>query len=153
MMRYLCISSALFIAGCDAEQNLGKQKSNEGAVQTAPNAPKSPSKASSKLIDWTADGCSLPPYKTAVPVNRTEASLYESFGEPKYKDDFEFEKGLVYREREILLDVLSLPADAKRMVRQLTWEKSGCKLEIWLVEKQGIWTVIHDFETEPGAEF
>jgi hypothetical protein len=152
MMRCLCISSALFIAGCDTDQNLGKQEPDKGAVQSAPHVSKSPPAEASKLIDWTADGCILDPYKPTLPLNQTEESIYNSFGEPKYKDDFEFEKGLVYREREILLDVLSLPADAKRMVRQLIWEKSGCTLKLWLVEKQGVWTVIYGLEIEPGAE-
>jgi hypothetical protein len=151
-MKNLYIPLVLFITGCDAEQNLGKQKPDEGAVQTAPNVPKSPSKASSKLIDWTADGCSLTPFEPSFPLNRTQASLYESFGAPKDTDDFEFEKGLIYREREVLLNVLSLPADAKRIVRELIWEKSGCTLTLWLVEKQGIWTSVYGWELEPGAE-
>jgi hypothetical protein len=148
-MKYLCIPLVLFIAGCDAEQNLGKQKPDEGFVQSAP---KSPSNASAKLIDWTADGCSLAPYDARFPLNRTEASLYQSYGKPKYIDDFELEKGLNV-ERDVLLGALSLPADAKRMVRELIWEKSGCTLTIWLVEKQGTWTSISGWEVEPGVEF
>jgi hypothetical protein len=151
-MKYLYIPLVLFITGCDADQNLGKQKSIESAVQSSENPSTAAPKASSKLIDWTADGCSLAPYDAGFPLNRTQASLYASFGAPKDTDDFAFEKGLVYREREVLLNVLSLPADAKRIVRELIWEKSGCTLTLWLVEKQGTWTSIYGWELEPGAE-
>jgi hypothetical protein len=150
-MKYLYIPLVLFIFGCDADQNLGKQP-DEGAVQSSPHVSKSPPAQASKLVDWTADGCSLDPFEPGFPLNRTQASLYESFGAPKDTDDFEFEKGLVYREREVLLGALSLPADAKRMVRELIWEKSGCTLTLWLVEKQGTWTSIYGWEDEPGSE-
>lgn len=113
-----------------------------------------------KPANWDARRCGDDEYKNAAMerrpelIGRSPEDLVEAFGKPSNVDHFRV-KDAVGTFRGGVGSRLpgGAAANANRVVREMTWTRSGCNFTVRLFEEQARWRVLDGFEWSVGADF
>lgn len=155
-LRHAILIGSVAVAGCGEGQatKAARQASMDPTrpVRSAPGRP--------ALADWDARRCGDDEYKNAAMqrhpelIGRSPEELTAAFGKPADTDHFRagetqgtFRAGVA--------DQLpgGAAANANRVVKEMTWTRSGCNFTVQFYERQARWRAIDGFEWSVGADF
>lgn len=153
--RLALVGMIVALAGCGAAGGVSESEARpaveNGAQPAAAADSRVEQKGEAKMSDdWTA-GCPKLSDQPAFAIGRSEADLSRAYGKPDFSGDFALGRGLD-PSRMTILNVLPLPANAERTVREIGWNRAGCMLRIWLVERDGVWTSVQAVRSPSDGE-
>lgn len=152
--RLALMGMIVALAGCGGGVSESEARpAAENGVQVATTAEaRVEQKGETKTSDdWAAGGCPKLPDQPAFAIGRSEADLSRAYGKPDFSGDFVLGRGLD-PSRMTILNVLPLPANAERTVREIGWNRAGCTLRVWLVERDGVWTSVQAVRSPSDGE-
>lgn len=152
--RLALVGMIVALAGCGAAGGVSESEARpavENGAQAATTAARVEKGEAKMPDDWTAGGCPKLPDEPAFAIGRSEADLSRAYGKPDFSGDFMLGRGLD-PSRMTILNVLPLPANAERTVREIGWNRAGCMLRIWLVERDGAWTSVQAVRSPSDGE-
>lgn len=154
--RLALMAMIVALAGCGAaggvSESEARPSAENGAQPATANAAGVEQKGNVKMAeDWTAGGCPKLPDHPPFAIGRSEADLSGAYGKPDSSGDFVLGRGLD-PSRMTILNVLPLPANAERTVREIGWTRAGCSLTVWLVKRDGAWTSVQAVRSPSDGE-
>lgn len=147
MIFPFAFAGAFLAAGCDgSDTTSSRARKTTGQNETKPPVTGTPSVDT----DW-ASTCPIPSDAPQAPMGQTGAALTARYGPPA--EDTRFILGEAFDPvRLSVRNVLSAREDLRRTIREMSWHSRGCRLTIWLAERDGREMAVHSMRGPTGGE-